>query len=89
MMKSWCDEQIRIFLTICEEIRFPVSLEKTYFGTTILVFLGLLIDAERQIIAVPVEKIHKALDLINTVICSKKVTLKQLQKITGFFKLSR
>ena len=41
-LKRVCDEQIRIFLQICEDINFPVALEKTFWGTTVLIFLGLL-----------------------------------------------
>ena len=29
-LKSMCDYQIRIFLEVCEQIRFPVAMEKTY-----------------------------------------------------------
>ena len=46
-VKSLCDRQIRIFLQVCQEINFPVSLEKTEWGTTKLSFLGLDIDTVR------------------------------------------
>ena len=85
MLKSWCDDQVRIFLSICEDINFPVSMEKTFWGMTRLVFLGLLLDTVNQVVAVPVEKIEKALTLIEEVINKKSITLKQLQKICGFF----
>ena len=42
--KVLCDQQVQVFLQVCEEICFPVSLEKTFWGTTLLVFLGLLIN---------------------------------------------
>ena len=31
-LKAACDRQIKIFLEICEQIRFPVAMEKTYWG---------------------------------------------------------
>ena len=46
----------------------------------------MLIDTENQCVAVPIEKITKAIDMINEALTrkSKKVTLKQLQQICGF-----
>ena len=40
-LKSMCNYQIKIFLDVCEQIRFPVTIEKTYWGTSLLTFLGL------------------------------------------------
>ena len=90
LKKAICDGQIQLFLDICSQIKFPVSMEKTFWGTTRLVFLGLLIDTVNQLICIPVEKIEKAKSLINKVInkpnnkTRKKVTLHDLQSITGF-----
>ena len=57
-----------------------------FWATTILVFLGLLIDTVNRQVSIPVEKIEKALDLIETMLGkkSKKCTLLQLQKTCGF-----
>ena len=81
-MKFWCNSQIREFLKVCAEIGFPVSMEKTFWGTTVLVFLGLLIDTMKQVVMIPTEKINRAFELITSVLQkrSKKITLKQLQK---------
>ena len=40
MLKALCDQQIKKFLDICATIKFPVSLEKTVWGSMVLVFLG-------------------------------------------------
>ena len=74
------------FLKVCQMIRFPVSLEKTFWATNYLTFLGLLIDTLNQCVCIPTEKILKAKDLIGQVLGkkSKKMTLKQLQRICGF-----
>ena len=81
-----CNNQVKEFLGICELICFPVSLEKTFWGTTKLVFLGLLIDTVNQWVCVPVDKVTKAVELIQSVLQkkSKKLTLNQLQKICGY-----
>ena len=40
LLKSVCDGKISTFLSICNQINMPISLEKTYWGTTQLIFLG-------------------------------------------------
>ena len=90
MMKLICNNQVKQFLEVCDMISFPVSLEKTFWGTTRLEFLGLLIDTVLQCVCIPVDKIVRAVNLIETVLSnkSKKVTLHQLQKICGFLNFS-
>ena len=84
--KYLCNQQLEIFIEICEDIKFPVSMEKTFWAATRMVFLGLLLDTISQMICIPIEKIEKARNLISQVINkkSKKVTLEELQKLTGF-----
>ena len=86
LFKPMCNGQVKTFLAICQEIAFPVALEKTFWATTQLTFLGLLIDTINQWVCVPVEKIRKARELINGTLSkkSRKITLNQLQKICGF-----
>ena len=86
MVRMLCNNQIRAFIEICETIGMPVNLDKTYWATSILVFLGLLINTETQTVSIPTNKIYKAFELIDRVLNnkSKKVTLHQLQQICGF-----
>ena len=86
LMKLICNNQVQMFLDICEQIAFPVSLEKTFWVTTKLTFLDLLIDTINQWVCVPIEKVEKAVQLIQSVLDkkSRKITLNQLQKICGF-----
>ena len=85
-LKQLCNEQVQKFLQICNAIQFPVSEEKTFWGTTRLTFLGLLIDTVSQLICVPVDKVQKAKELIDKILTkkSKKITLRELQSLTGF-----
>ena len=78
-----CNRQIQKFLEICHQISFPVSLEKTFWGTTELVFLGTLINTVTQTIAIPLEKVTRAKFLIETMINSKKTTKVELQSLCG------
>ena len=81
-----CNRQIQGFLDVCNEIAFPVSLEKTQWGTTLIVFLGLLIDTVHQIICVPADKVERALEMVDYFLdkSNKKVTVLQIQKLCGF-----
>ena len=88
LCKLICDVQICTFLEVCEMIRFPASPEKTFWGTTVLIFLGLLLDTVAQTISIAVDKIHRAIALLDEVLTKKgskcKITLKQLQKLCRF-----
>ena len=65
MLQSMCDWIVEQFLDICKQINFPIALEKMEWSTTIITFLGMLLDTVNQIIAVPIEKRDKALKLLN------------------------
>ena len=86
LMKYLCDAQVSEFISICNFIAFSVNLEKTFWGTTRLIFLGLLIDTVLQMVFVPIEKINSAIAMIDKVLSSRtrKVTVNQIQKLTGF-----
>ena len=78
-----CDNMVRKFLLICENIGCPVSEEKTIWLTDIMIFLGILLDRRNHVLAIPDEKKNKALHILNFVIDSKKITIKDVQKLTG------
>ena len=84
LLKIWCDWQVQKFLHLCEQINFPVSMDKMFWGTEELVFLGLLLDSKNQLVCIPVDKIVRALELIDNIVVKKKVTVKQIQKLCGF-----
>ena len=85
LLKLLCNKQVKIFTNICDLIKFPWSMEKTHWATTRIIFLGLLIDTRLQKIFVPLEKVQKALNQINTILGrkSKKATLKEIQSLCG------
>ena len=47
LRKILCDRFIKNFLDLCDLIGFPVALEKTEWGSTVVIFLGLLIDTAK------------------------------------------
>ena len=47
LVKYWCDQQVAEFIRVCEELGFPVALEKMVWGMTVVVFLGMMLDTEK------------------------------------------
>ena len=84
LCKLLCDLQVQSFSDLCKAISFPVSIEKTFWSTTRLTFLGMLIDTIAQIIAIPEDKILKAEVLIAQVLGNKKTMVHKLQSLCGF-----
>ena len=85
-LMAWaCNQQMQLFLHICDEIQFPVSLDKTCWATQVITFLGMLLDAKNQIMSIPKEKIEKALDQIEVIVGKQKhkATVLQIQKLCG------
>ena len=58
-------------------------MEKTEWGTQIIVFLGMLLNTITQTISVLIDKKNKALRQLMEVIEAKKVQVIQLQRLTG------
>ena len=86
LLKLICNQQLQCFLNICSAINFPVSMEKTFWGTHIITFLGLMIDSLNQIICIPVQKVDKAKTMINYLLNkqTKKAKVKEIQELAGF-----
>ena len=84
-LKAACDQQIEIFLKTCQEIKFPVALEKTFWGESVMVFLGMLLDLERQIICIPMDKLIKARNWVEFFLNkkNKKAAVLEFQKLCG------
>ena len=81
VLKTECNRQVKIFIQMCNDIRFPYSESKTEWATPQIVFLGLLIDAEQRLVCIPLSKIDRALELIDTLLSrkSKKANLVEIQ----------
>ena len=83
-LKHLCNQQVQIFLELCNQIGFPVSLEKTEWATAVIVFLGILIDSKKCIVAVPLNKITKATQLVQEILSKRTVTVHRIQQLCGF-----
>ena len=82
--KDRCDKLMQEFLDICEKICLPISDEKTEWSSPIMTFLGNLLDGINLIIAIPLDKQQKAINLLNGFEGKKKAMVKQLQVLTGY-----
>ena len=85
-LKWLCDHQLQTFIDICNEIKFPISMEKTFWGDTKIIFLGFLLDTVKQVIGIPQHKITKGINMLSFVLNKRsgKMTIKELQHICGF-----
>ena len=85
LFKMWCDWQVQQFLNVCKEINFPVSLEKMEWGSTILTFLGLILNTVTQTVSIPEDKIVKAREQLLFFLNRKnrKTTVLRAQQLCG------
>ena len=81
---NFCNSLIREFLVMCSELGVPIAADKTEWACTRLVFLGILLDGEFMLIAVPEEKHQKAIYLLNRMQSKKKATIRDLQVLCGY-----
>ena len=86
LLREICNMQVQVFLDICNQIQFPVALEKTFWASTVIVFLGLLIDTVNQVVCIPKAKVKRAMDMIQYFLnkTNKKVTVFQVQRLCSF-----
>ena len=82
--KMICDWMIEKFIKMCQEFNIPVAMEKTEWSSTLIIFLGILLNDCTLTLSIPLEKRDKALKLLNDLMGKRKITVKQLQVLTGF-----
>ena len=82
-LHDMCNHLMRRFLAICDQIGFPVAMEKTEWASPIMVFLGILLNGKCHKLMVPEDKVNTALQLINRICSKKKATIKELQIVAG------
>ena len=78
----WCDELMKMFLKLCQQIGVPVVMEKTESATTLIVFLGILLDGISHTLGIPQEKKDHAITELQGMLDRKKAMVKQLQALT-------
>ena len=48
-----CEGQLALFLQFLDHVKVPIKHEKTIFPTTVLIFLGLVLDTDAMEIRLP------------------------------------
>ena len=79
-----CNKLISGFLQLRSEINLPVAIEKTVWADSFVIFLGILLDGKNLVLCIPLEKQMKALNLVRDVVECKKVTVRELQVLSGY-----
>ena len=61
------------------------SMKMTFWGSTLLIFLGMLLDTHRQVIGIPMDKLIKVANWVEYFLNkkNKKVTILEFQKLCG------
>ena len=80
---SQCRQLMSSFLAMCRDLGIPMSKEKPFLPATTMTFLGIELDSVTFEARLPLEKLDKCKNLINEALSKKKLTLKELQQLTG------
>lgn len=78
-----CHHLMSYFSGTCQELGVPIAQDKTVGPVTVLTFLGLELDTNNMLIRIPGNKLQELLELLRYVSTKKKITLKELQSLTG------
>ena len=81
--KDTCDFLVRKFIDICNDLGVPIAKEKTKWGCSQMIFLGILIDGPNHVLAVPEEKRTVAITMFKSFINRRKATVKDMQRLSG------
>ena len=69
---------------VCSYLGIPMALEKTVDpSTSTLAFANIELDTVLMEARLPQEKLHKCLDLLSAFLRRRKVTLQEIQSLTG------
>ena len=78
-----CNAMVSQFMSLCDRIGCPLVEEKTESASTTMIFLGMLMNGNNCTISIPMDKVEKALNLLNWIMSKQKVTIKLVQRLTG------
>ena len=78
-----CNNMVQVFLKVCDQIKFPVLLDKTEWATPFLTFLGVLLDGINMRLSISDERQREILQMLQKFTNKKKSTVKDLQRLTG------
>lgn len=80
---SDCSVLMNCFLHVSEELGIPIAENKTTGPTTVLSFLGFIIDTDLMMVRIPQDKLERLHVSLTSILSKKKITLKELESVTG------
>lgn len=81
--ESLCHSQLNIFLDMCYYLGIPIAPEKTIGPSQILSFAGIELDSCLMEARLPLDKVEKCIGIISDFLKQKRVTLREVQSLTG------
>ena len=78
-----CSTLMNTFMNVCDELGVPIAENKTVGPSNIITFLGFIIDTVLMMVRIPEEKLQKLRHLLQLLLYKKKVSLKDLESLTG------
>ena len=78
-----CKKQLDLFLSLCSYLGIPMAPEKTCGPATTMSFAGIELDSVLLEARLPLEKVEKCKSLLSQFLTRKKVTLQEVQSLTG------
>ena len=78
-----CNRATQQFLDLCAELGFPVSMGKTEWACKIIVFLGILLDGKRLMLAIPDDKSQKALNQLYELRDKRTIKVHKVEALMG------
>ena len=79
-----CQRSLDLSLQLCQDVGFPVMREKVFGPTTVIDFLGILIDTDSMELRLPREKLLHLRSLIQAWQGKKSCTKRQLLSLIGY-----
>ena len=81
--RQLCQQQLDLFLMLCNYLGIPIAPEKTVGPATTLAFAGIELDSIQMEARLSPDKLAKCGQLISIFLLRKKVTLHEIQVLTG------
>ena len=78
-----CLSDLNSFLDLCSQIGVPIKASKTELPTTVLTFMGLILDSDLMEARLPLDKLDKLRSLLQAQSRRRKITLLELQSLIG------
>ena len=83
LRKLFCQIMMETFLALCKELGVPISDDKTEWPDEIMIFLGILLDGKRHLLAMPEEKRLRTVASLKCMISKRSATIKDIQSLAG------